>query len=337
MSIIKKLNPKSIKKILIIQLGPFGDVFLTTSYFEELKKKFIHAEIHYLTKKKYSAILKNHPFIDKIITTGDKHDKYYVWNRIKKILEIRQNKYDIVIDQQNKPSSQQFTWLSGARFRVGYANGRLNMAYNLKASRGPIRYSASRKFDILQPLGIEFVPYKLYCNVTKESEKYIDNWLEKENLSNKKLVIFSPGSPLKWKIWNPDYYSQLADKLAKDGFSIIWLWGPSELDLVKSIKNKMNEESIIALPTTFNQALALLKKSELLVCNDGGMNHLSTTANIKTLAMFGSTDTVTWSPASVFKTHHHLCNKENDSFHDNTFGITPEAAYQKIREIMNEK
>ena len=28
---------------------------------------------------------------------------------------------------------------------------------------------------------------------------------------------------------------------------------------------------------------------------------------------------------------------ENDSFHDNTFGISPEEAYQNIREIINEK
>ncbi len=337
MSIIKKIKPERIKKILIIQLGPFGDVFLTTSYFEELKRKFFNAEIHYLTKKKFSSILENHPFIDKIIEISDKHEKFYFLNRVKTILKIRNNKYDIVIDQQNKPSSQQITWLSGAKIRVGYANGRLSIAYNFKASRGPVRYSASRKFDILKPLGLKLVPYKLYCEVTKESKEYIDNWLQQEKLFNKKLVVFSPGSPLKWKIWKPEYYSLLADKLAQDGYSIIWLWGPSELDLVKSIKSNMKNKSVIALPTTFNQALALLKKSKLLICNDGGMNHLSTTTNIKTLALFGSTDPVTWSPASVFKTHHHIVNKENDSFHDNTFGISPEETYQKVKEIINEQ
>jgi len=48
MSTTKKIDLKTITKILVIQLKPFGDVLLTTAYFETLKKKLPQAKLYYL-------------------------------------------------------------------------------------------------------------------------------------------------------------------------------------------------------------------------------------------------------------------------------------------------
>ena len=37
-----------IRKCLVIQLGPFGDGLLTTSYFETFKKRLPHTGLYYL-------------------------------------------------------------------------------------------------------------------------------------------------------------------------------------------------------------------------------------------------------------------------------------------------
>jgi ADP-heptose:LPS heptosyltransferase len=107
---MKNIDSDKIKKILVVQLGPFGDALLTTAYFEALRKKFPKSKIYYLIKEPFHKIIANHPLIDHIIRIPKKKGIRYFWERIKAIKKIRKNKFDIVIDQQNKPSTKQFVF-----------------------------------------------------------------------------------------------------------------------------------------------------------------------------------------------------------------------------------
>jgi len=138
-----------IKKVLVIQLGPFGDALLTTSYFDTLKRALGGAQLHYLIKEPYHKIVRRHPHIDNVIIMKKAHGLEFSIERIRTYARIIKGEFDLVIDQQNQQSTQALTLFSGARYRLGYADGRFSFAYNLKAQRGEPRYSASRRFDIL--------------------------------------------------------------------------------------------------------------------------------------------------------------------------------------------
>lgn len=330
------INFEDIQKILVIQFAPFGDVLLTTSYFETLKKKIPAAKIYYLVKSPYQKIVRNHPFIDEIMVIRRESGIKYFFERIRTILAVRKEKFDLVIDQQNKPSSQQIAMFSGAEHRVGYADGRLSFAYTLKAGRRELQYSASRKFDILEPLSIDEEPYQLYFHVDEDARNYIENWLEQENLNRQKLICISPGSPVPKKKWNLKNYARLADLIHKKlDFTIILLWAPNELEDVKFVESIMETNPVVAPATDLWQAAALLKKSELLICNDGGLNHLSVATQTPSLAIFGNTDPTVWSPASAFPEHYHLYNPDGERDSENSFGITPEEAFENVNQILN--
>ena len=93
------------------------------------------AKIYYLIKEPYQKIVLNHPYIDKVITIKRFNGINYFVERIRIFKRIRQEKFDLVIDQQNMPSSQQFTLFSGAKYRLGYADARFHMVYNLKPTQ----------------------------------------------------------------------------------------------------------------------------------------------------------------------------------------------------------
>ncbi|MGC9338034.1 MAG: glycosyltransferase family 9 protein [Candidatus Cloacimonadia bacterium] len=332
---INNLSPETVKKILIIQLGPFGDVLLTTSYFEQIKKHFPNAELTYLTKEKYYNIVKNHPSIDKFILLKQSSGYAYYLERIRTIKKIRKEKFDILIDQQNMNSTRLLTLFSTAKYKVGYKDAKFSFVYNLKAEQGQIGYTASRRFDILSPLGIKKEPYKLYFYISQEAKRYIDKWLKIKKLSPKQFICISPGSPVLKKKWSLENYAKLSDLLQLNTpYKIILLWGPKELQDVENVSAMMKTEPIMAPPTDLEQAAALLKKCKMLICNDGGLNHLSVTTNTLTLAIFGNTNPKIWSPASEFPTHHHLYNKKFHSKNDNSFGITPEMAFNKANELL---
>lgn len=77
-------------KFLIIRFSSIGDIVLTTPVLRCLRKKYPHAVIHYLTKKKFAAILQSNPYLDKVVLLED--------DLKKNIEEIERENYDHIID-----------------------------------------------------------------------------------------------------------------------------------------------------------------------------------------------------------------------------------------------
>ncbi|MCP5060907.1 MAG: glycosyltransferase family 9 protein [Ignavibacteriae bacterium] len=326
-----KLELNKIKNILIIQYEPWGDVLVNTALFPAIRKKFPEAQIEYLVRKPFHKVLSKNTFLDDVIIFENKKGWQYYYNRIKLINYIRQRKFDLVIDQMRGSGSAQIVFFSGAKYKLGLKHRRWNFVYNLKAVVTSVRYSASMKFDLLKPLGIIEQPYKLHFHISESSHDYIEQWIEKVELKEQNFICFSPGSPVKRKKWNLNNYAELADLIiSKINYKVVFLWGPEEKEDIKIIKEEMFNEPIVAPPTDFNQAAAMLQASTLLVCNDGGINHLSAAVSTPSLAIFGSTSPKKWCPTNL-GIHHYLHNPNVNSRIDDTFGISAEEAFEKIK------
>lgn len=331
-----RIKHKNIKNICVIQLQPFGDVFLTTSYFKALKEFYPGARLTYLMKEPYQKIVLNHPYIDRVITIKKAKGLQYIAERIKTFRTIRNEKFDLVIDQQNMPSSQILAFMSGAPYRLGYKSGRKNLdfLYNIQAEFGPARYSANQKFDIVKPLGMAEKPCALILPIPEVDEHAMDKWLNLQNLHPEQALVISPGSRFPRKKWPADAFARLADRMAQTfNFKTVILWGPGEETDAERVKSLMTSSAIIAPPTTFQQAGAILKRSTLLVCNDNGVSHSTVAFGVKTITIFGPTDPLCWSPASAYKTHRHLHNPAVDK-KDHCFGISPDMVFDEIKDFL---
>ena len=325
---------EGIKRILIVQYQPFGDVLLNTGYFPALRKKFPDAKIDYLIKEKYKVVLENNHYLDELVTFEDGKGWQYIPERIKLLKRIRARKYDLIIDQIRGFGSAQMAWFSRAKYRLGFKHKKYAFIYNIKAERQSVRYHSSMKFDALLPLGIKEEPHKLYFNIKPESEEYIDKWLKQSDLADEKIITISPGSPVLRKKWNLNSYARLGDMILQNTkCKIVILWAPNEKEDAHNLFKLMSQKAVLAPPTDLNQAAAMLKKSILLICNDGGLNHLSVATETQSIAIFGSIKPYRWSP-EMFEGHYHFFNEKHDSLKDDTFGIEPEKVYQKVLEII---
>jgi ADP-heptose:LPS heptosyltransferase len=324
-----------IHKILIIQYQPFGDVLLNTGYFPTLREKFPTAEIDFLVREPYHHALLENPYLDNLLIFKNSNGLNYFLNRIKLIKNIRSRHYDLVIDQIRNTGSAQFTIFSGARYRLGLRNQRWRSFYNLKAERKSIRYYSAMKFDTLAPLGINEVAHKLYLKIKDESVDFINNWLDEHQSTDSKWVCLSPGSPVRSKKWAALNYAKLADKITESSdYRILLIWGPGEKEDVEKVLGLINKEAVIAPKTTFNQAAALLKKCSLLICNDGGINHLSVATETPSIAFFGRHKPTRWSPL-IFNNHFHFYKENVDYKNDRTLGISVDEVFEKVKEVLN--
>jgi len=334
-----------IKKILIIQYKPFGDILLNTGYMPALRAKFPKAQIDYVIQKPYLTILQDNPNLNNLILMEKKskrglHYISYLVERFKVMRHVRSNKYDVVIDQLRGPGSAQITIYSGAKYRIGWIQKRWNWVYNYKIERDNHRYYASAKFDLLKPLGVEEIPHNTYYKVHEKSVETINNWLKEIDLFDKKIVVFSPGTPVLAKQWDLNNYARLGDMILQNtDYKLILLWGPGEKKDVEYISNKMKKKPVIAIPTSFNEAAALLKQTDLYIANDGGISHLAVTMETPSITIFGPKSNPKKWTAWHKEIHTYLRDwnlrlKDYYKTKDQTFNITPEMVYEKFTELI---
>ncbi len=332
-----KIDPRTIKRILVIQFRPFGDVLLATSYLEALSERYPNASIDFLVKKPFQDILYRNPWISQIISFEQHSGLRYIADRLRLFREIRHGNYDLVIDQQSGTGSGQVVLFSKAKYKLGWSNSKWRWCYNLKAKKGSVRYRSSQNFDMLQPLGIDERAHRLFYYIKPESMVYAKEWVDSHELIPDKIIVISPGSPRQRKKWRIDNFSRLADKiLLNTDMQVVILWGPKEYADACAVLERSHQTCHLAPPTDLNQASAFLKQCRLVICNDGGINHLSVALGVPSLVIFGSTHPAKWSPDGFYPYHYHLFNSDWRKGSDNHFGITPEEAFQKVLSILSE-
>ncbi|MCF7858930.1 MAG: glycosyltransferase family 9 protein [Candidatus Cloacimonetes bacterium] len=333
-----KIEPEKINKILILQYQPFGDIILNTGYMPHLRKKFPEAKIDYLVYKPYKQVLEGNPYLDELILMEKlprNTVKYWLYS-LKMYLKIRKRKYDLVIDQMRSTGSIQFVLFSGARYRLGYAHKKMNFIYNLNPAPGKVKYYAAMKLELLQILGIHEESTELYFHIKPDSLKYVDRWLDENQIKQKEFICCSPGSPISWKQWDLKSYGKLLDMIiAETVFPVVLLWAPKEKQVIEKIDSFMQEKAFMAPETDFNQGGAMLKRSKLLICNDGGINHLSVAVKTPSIAIFSRTDPQRWGALEI-PGHYALQAKDAELRSASNFGIIPEQVFTQFKQALRE-
>ncbi|NTW26555.1 MAG: glycosyltransferase family 9 protein, partial [Lentimicrobium sp.] len=87
------------RKILIIRFSSIGDIVLTTPVVRGLSCQYKDAEIHFLTKRRFSAIVESNPYINKVYTIDT--------NVSEVMSQLRRESYHHIIDLHNNLRSYQ--------------------------------------------------------------------------------------------------------------------------------------------------------------------------------------------------------------------------------------
>ncbi|MGA2507757.1 MAG: glycosyltransferase family 9 protein [Chitinispirillaceae bacterium] len=103
-------------------------------------------------------------------------------------------------------------------------------------------------------------------------------------------VGLHPGSGSRKKNWPLERYLLLADKIRKKGISVLWLLGPAEAGF------NVPPNDIIVSNRPFALCAALLSRCCAFVGNDSGFAHLAAGVGCRTIALFGPSDPIVWSP-----------------------------------------
>jgi ADP-heptose:LPS heptosyltransferase len=291
---MSKIDPK---RILIIQLRRIGDVLMCTPAIRALKKRFPESFISFLTEIESEPILRFNPYLnERIVLDRKKYGNFFYL--LKTIKNLRRKNFDLAIDFFGNPRSAYFTFLSGARTRVGFDLPRRRVLYNILASRGTSsEYAALSRLKALKPLGIESSDCKLDFFLSGEAKSFAEQFFQKENLNDDNLTIsVSPTSRRNFNFYSLERYAQICDWLIQEfAAKIILVWGPGEEEIVQSLSSKMKNRPLISPPTpTLLELGAILERCDLHIGNDNGTKHIATAVGKPTFTLYGPNSPLSW-------------------------------------------
>ncbi|MCX8011507.1 MAG: glycosyltransferase family 9 protein [Ignavibacteria bacterium] len=291
---MKNLNPDEIKKILLIKPRGIGDVVLSTIIIDNLINYFKNCKIHYLVEPFVKPAIEFIPQIDKIITFERNE---FVLNVIKK---IRREKYDIIFDLWTNPKTAQITFLSGAKYRVGFSYRGRKYAYNIKATseRGK-HHSAEHNLELLKPLSIPIVSKKILFGLDENKKFEAQKFKEASFNRDKSIIGILPSGSWKSKRVDKEKWVEIIRVvLEKYQAQIFIIWGPGDEDDAEYIKAQVYDDVIIAPKTDLQLMSAMINFCDFILANDSGPMHIADALGVRVLGIFGPTNPKTHRPYS---------------------------------------
>jgi ADP-heptose:LPS heptosyltransferase len=294
-----KVNLPGIKKILVIrQDDRIGNLILTTPLLLSLRKCFPQAKISFLSSSVSSELFSGSKLMDELLVLQKKRYIRNPFAFISQILSLRRKSFDLAFDcsDENHLSFSHGMWvyLSGAKYRIGHKREKSDLFLNIEVPQvNYTRHAIDMHLDLLRFLvpGVsEEVPF---LEVKTQEKEYITNYLKKMGIADDDFLVGVNLGGTGQKRWEIKNFIELGKWLEeKENVKAIYIWGPEERELVKSLDVSGVLSEILPLP----KLSALLQRCNLFISSDSGIMHLATAVGTPTLAIFISSDPVKFGP-----------------------------------------
>jgi heptosyltransferase-2 len=284
-------------KILVIQKKRIGDVLTSTLLLEALREKFPKAELHYLIYPESVAVVKNNPFVDKMVVL-DKVIKKNTFKFLSFLWKLRREKYQIVVDAYGKPNSILMGWFTGAKMTIAFDKKYSRLLYSHPVIRDEsflqhASYAIVHRMQLLKPLGIDFKIIEpkivLENSEIEEAKTYLS--AHTINLSNPIVIISAIGSnPL--KTYPLEYMAKVIDTIAQNSdVQILLNYIPFQKNLALELFNKCKIESQSKIffevyENDLRKFLGILSQCKALIGNEGGSVHMAKALKVPTFTIF---------------------------------------------------
>lgn len=283
-----KINKDEIRRLLVIKFGGIGDVLMSTPVLPNLRAYFPDAKIDYLTLLRNRDVLMDNHYIDRVLTYDSKIDKSYDLIR-----HIRNKGYNLVLDLYGNPRTAFLTYITGAKYRVGYKFRGRNYAYNIKGKgRGGEVHNTDFNLDALITADIPIISKKLNLSVNIVHDEFAEKFLAENELQNEFLIgiaITGGWESKRYKI--KDYIELIKLISAKYNARFLVLWGTKqELKEAEEIKSKTDGNVFVIPDSPIRYLAAIIKRCKVLIGNDSGPLHLAGAVEVPVLGIYGPTN-----------------------------------------------
>jgi heptosyltransferase-2 len=294
------------KRILIVRTDKVGDVILSTPVIKALRDAYPYAYIAAMIRPYTRVVLEGNPYLDELVIY-DKDGKEKSWaGSLRFAWKLRKQRFDVAVILNPSNRGNLIPFLAGIPARVGY-NRKLGflLTHKVKDTKHlGQKHEIEYNLDLIRNLGVEPEDKNMFMPLNQDSENWAEDIFIKEKIGFKdRLVVINPASSDRSKMWPPDRYAAVADRLAEKGYRIIILGGPGDNKITDEVFKNMRQPAINMVGNNnISQAASLLRRCQVFISTDTGPMHLASSIGIPIVAIFGRKDRglspVRWGPMS---------------------------------------
>ncbi|MEW6079349.1 MAG: glycosyltransferase family 9 protein [Thermodesulfobacteriota bacterium] len=303
-----------VKRILLILLSEMGSLTMTWPMIRRLREKYPQAALDILTFSRNVEIIDLIGLTgrDHIIAINDRTLAGIAADSVKYLARMRRNRPELVIDcELFSRISSIYSFFSGAPVRVGFHRHTQEGLYRGNFINRPVLYNPylhiSRQFVHLAeavdaaetprckiPVPDEMPALPDVVVSGEERAAIIGRIREKfpeVEAAGRPMVVLHPGGGLlAIRAWPPEYYSRVAESLAKSGFLVAVTGPPEDGPLARRIVGCCPRGAAMDLTgftRSLRELLTVFSLSELLITNDGGPGHFAGLISLPSIILYG--------------------------------------------------
>lgn len=279
-------------RVLIIKPSSLGDVIHALPLLRLLKKAHPEAEVDWVIAAELAPLLSGDPDIRDLVLfeRKDWHLPGFWSRQYARIRQLRETRYDWVIDLQGLARSGVIAWLANGAFTIGVDDPREGAAgfYDVRVPRpSPLTHAVDWYLAVAERLGIPRTEFEWL------PRRELHGWNSPWRQDGSRKIILNPGARWMNKRWPAEYFAQLATAILRENSraQMLILGAASEAPLARVIEaaapDKINN---LAGRTTLSEMIEIIRGCDLFVTNDTGPMHIACALARPTIALFGPTE-----------------------------------------------
>ncbi len=279
------------KRILVMRLDRLGDVVLSTPLLHALRQEYPHAFIAMMVRAACQDVIEGHPCLNEVIVYDKEKAQRGAFATFQFARKLRSYAFDTVLVLHPSNRSHWIAFLSGIPNRVGFnrKSGWLLTRRLPHEKQEGKKHEAAYTLEMLEAFGIKPALTQPQIAVSPRAARQVDLLLEKEGLTQQRLVAIHPSASCVSKRWMPDRFAQVAQRLIEShNARICLIAGPEDLPYATAMAAAMRQPVLnLAGRLTVAELAALLKRSAVLISNDSGPVHVAAAVGTPVVDIFG--------------------------------------------------
>jgi lipopolysaccharide heptosyltransferase II len=282
------IHRDEIKNILIIRLDGIGDMVLSIPTITSIRILFPNAKITLLCNETPSKLFANNSILDDIIVYT-------------KRISLSEPKYDLVFDLYDDYHLKfaLIAYMTKAKYRIGFnTSGRgVFFTHSINKKLNNTHY-ADTVIQLLTVFETKNNLTKPTLEITEEERVRLQAQLITKDINiTKPIFTVHPGGATSAQRWPATKFAELCTLISKNSnVQIIFVGSAIEENLIKDIQSKISIKTTSFINEPFRLTLALIQKSELLICNNSGLLHVASAFKTPTVSTMGPTIATRWWP-----------------------------------------
>jgi lipopolysaccharide heptosyltransferase II len=284
--------------VLVISLKRVGDAVLSIPAFRAIKENLPKSQVTVFADAYIKDILEEIPYIDAVVPYSKRST---FLKKAKSVRKLSYNSFDLAVDLTCDYTFEGalWSWLSGAKYRVGYNIWKRGFLFNLplQHEKGPVHATDEISY-IVKSIRLDTKDKILKIKPSKDAKDSVQKFLRKKGVKDRGLVIgIHPGGYYPTQRWLSERFAEVADYATeKHSAHVVLMGGSEEEKIIQQIKTHRTHPSIVFFNQPLGDLLALIQSCSLLICNNSGPLHMAAASGTPTVSTMGPTIPERWWP-----------------------------------------